>query len=505
MNPDMALVREFVAHGSDQAFEALVSRHVGLVFSSALRQVRDPALAEEITQAVFIILARKANSLGPKTIVPSWLYRTTRFTAANLMRTETSRQRREQEAYMQSTTENAPTNANWEELSPLLDEAMERLGQSDRDALVLRYFENKSLQDVGAELGLKERTAQKRVSRGLEKLRKFLAKRGLVIPAVTIAAAISTNSVQAAPSGLIISVSTASVSTLALVKGTLKMMTLNKLKLTLVLSLVLLLAGGATTIVLSQNTAQNPPLTLTPHEILQKSRQAYAALSSYSDTSVTVEGVGGFSATTTCDVRLARPNLYRLEWKTTAPTGNGTGTIWSSGEGDFMLRRKVTKKKNMAAALGGGVSGLPRELAGDFFELKNMQSSDPEKPLRLPDAKIGADDCYVISGEENSDGMKGTVKIWIGKKDFLVRKDEENMSGTPEINQPTDDSIKDALKSMNRPATPEAIAARKKEIQKNDQLAQAMFKDAKMIGSCVHQNILINKPLAKADFMPKLP
>ncbi len=104
MNPDMDLVREYLTGRSEQSFERLVSRHIALVYSSALRQVRDPNLAEEITQAVFIILARKAASLSPKTILPGWLYRTTRFTAANALRTRATRQRYEQEAVMEFAT-----------------------------------------------------------------------------------------------------------------------------------------------------------------------------------------------------------------------------------------------------------------------------------------------------------------------------------------------------------------------------------------------------------------
>src|SRR5215471_12898102 len=102
MNADMDLVREYVANRSEQAFETLVSRYVNLVYSAALRKVRDPGLAEEVVQAVFIVLARKAHSLGANTILPSWLHRTACFAAADAHRSQRRRVRREQEAHMQS-------------------------------------------------------------------------------------------------------------------------------------------------------------------------------------------------------------------------------------------------------------------------------------------------------------------------------------------------------------------------------------------------------------------
>ena len=146
LNDDMTLLREYARHNSEEAFAALVSRHVNLVYSVALRQVRDPHLAEEITQAVFIILARKAESLGEKTILPGWLCRTARYASANALTMQRRRQHREQEAYMQSIL-NEPVDPaeTWNQIAPLLDGAMEQLGQKDHDALVLRFFENKIL------------------------------------------------------------------------------------------------------------------------------------------------------------------------------------------------------------------------------------------------------------------------------------------------------------------------------------------------------------------------
>jgi uncharacterized protein (TIGR03435 family) len=260
MNDDMALVREYTASQSETAFETLVSCHVNLVYSAALRQVRDPHLAEEISQAVFVILARKAGSLGSQTILSGWLYRAARFAAADALKTRRRRQRREQEACMQSTFDDHPMDAAWRELSPLLDEAMAQLRDKDRDALVLRYFENKSLREVGDALGLQERAAQKRVARGLEKLHAFFARRGIASTTAIIANAVSAHSIQAAPVALTKSITavavtkgaTVSGSTLTLIKGALKIMAWTKMKTAVVVGVAALLVAGTTTVVVKK-------------------------------------------------------------------------------------------------------------------------------------------------------------------------------------------------------------------------------------------------------------
>jgi uncharacterized protein (TIGR03435 family) len=258
-NDDMLLVREFAARQSESVFATLVSRHTNLVYSAALRQTRDPQLAEEVTQVVFILLARKAATLGAKTILTGWLYRTACYVSGSALKRERRRQHREQEAYMQSELD-AQAGSTWKQLSPLLDEAMLRLGQAERDALVLRYFEGRSLNEVGSALGASEDAAKKRVNRALEKLRKMFAKRGVDSTTAAIAENISAHSVQAAPVALAKSVTavalakgtTASISTLTLIKGALKIMAWTKTKTAIVAIAAVIVATGTTTVVVKK-------------------------------------------------------------------------------------------------------------------------------------------------------------------------------------------------------------------------------------------------------------
>jgi len=264
MTDDMDLVREYARSGSEQAFATLVSRHVNLVNSVAVRQVHDIHLAEEITQAVFIILARKAGSLNSKTILSAWLCRTAQYAAADAGKILRRRQRREQEMHMETIlNQNEPQSRDWSEIAPLLDGAMSQLGEKDHCAIVLRFFEGKDLKQVGAALGVSENTAKSRVSRAIEKLRKLFMKRGITLSTAAIAGAVAANSVQAAQIGLATSVTVAAVkgtnvttSTLTIIKATIKIMTWTKFKTAAFGVAVALLATGAATIVVHTVIAQ---------------------------------------------------------------------------------------------------------------------------------------------------------------------------------------------------------------------------------------------------------
>jgi RNA polymerase sigma factor (sigma-70 family) len=252
---DMALLQAYAAGNSEAAFATLVSRWVDFVYSAAWRQVGNPDLAEEITQTVFILLARKAGRMGAGTILSAWLFRATRFVALAEMRATTKRRQREYEAQMEFSPSPAPDSV-WEQIAPLLDAALAQLGQKDRQAVLLRFFENKSLAEVGRVLGASEDAAGKRVRRALEKLRRLFLKRGFAASTVLIAGAMAAHSVQAAPSGLSAAIAAAgsgqglaaASSTATLIQATLKLMAWTKLKTTLLVGAGVLLIGGTATV-----------------------------------------------------------------------------------------------------------------------------------------------------------------------------------------------------------------------------------------------------------------
>ena len=248
---DLDLLKQFADNNSQDAFTALVHRHLNLVYSAALRQVRSPQLAEEVAQSVFTDLARNAGKISgtgvpPVSSLTPWLYTVTRRTAIDVVRREARRQLREHIA-VEMTNMNATAN-DWTHIEPFLDDAMHTLDETDRAAVLLRYFENKSFREVGQTLGTSDDAAQKRVSRAVERLREFFSKRGVTVGASGLVVVISANAVQAAPVGLVATISTAAIlagttttaTTTATIIKTIAMTTLQK---TIVTATVAVLAG----------------------------------------------------------------------------------------------------------------------------------------------------------------------------------------------------------------------------------------------------------------------
>jgi RNA polymerase sigma factor (sigma-70 family) len=230
MTSDLDLLRQFAREDSQDAFREIVRRHLDLVYSAALRQVRSPQLAEEITQSVFADLARAAAGLKPDTILTAWLYAVARRTAVDVVRKESRRQLREHIA-IEMNTLNA-TADDWTQIAPFLDDAMATLDETDRAAVLLRYFENKSLREVGDSFGISEDAAQKRVGRAVERLREFLSKRKLSVGAGALAALISANAVQSAPFGLAATVSSSVLAGTLAMTQTMGMTMIHKILIT---------------------------------------------------------------------------------------------------------------------------------------------------------------------------------------------------------------------------------------------------------------------------------
>jgi len=436
---------------------------------------------------------------------------------------------------MQSTLQESTEASAWNQLAPLLDEAMSRLGKKDRDAVMLRFFKDKNVCEVAAALEVTEAAAQRRVLRAVEKLRRFFTKRGVVLPAAVLTAAISANSVQAAPVALAKAVTAIAVakgaaaggSTLILVKEALKIMTHAKLKLAIGITAGILLVGGATTMVISQTTSDDK---WTPQEIARQAQDAYAALTSYSDSGTTVTEIAGQNIKTTFNIRLARPNLYRID--STLPIG-AKGAAWSDGNGDYFEMAAAGKEKEKMkdmqtalgymAALGNSAIAVPKI----FF---NLTSVDPMSYIvtgkvetkREKDGQVGDVDCYVITSVMDTAKMRAegtlpdgvgkmgttTSLFWIGKRDHFIHQIQSSVdlssvdlasTTLPSPARLSDADIKKLLEKENKPVTAKAIAAMRASIEALTKKMQSILKD-KVIITETHERIVVNKKFSPTDF-----
>jgi RNA polymerase sigma factor (sigma-70 family) len=187
--------------GSERDFADLVSRHAGWVYSAAKRRVRDPALAEDVTQAVFVVLARKARSLRGRATLEPWLFKVLKYTASVALRSARNRRHHEREAAAvyerqhrtaERTTaaaaERAPfidtDEGTWSGLESVLDDVLGQLSLKDRQAVLLRFYQRKTYADVGRAIRTSEDGARKRVDRALEKLRTLFRRRGVGVGSV---------------------------------------------------------------------------------------------------------------------------------------------------------------------------------------------------------------------------------------------------------------------------------------------------------------------------------
>jgi hypothetical protein len=336
-----------------------------------------------------------------------------------------------------NTLSNASEPAVWQQMAPLLDDAVAKLGATDRDAIVLRFFDGKSMKEVGASLGLSENSATKRIGRAVDKLRSFFAKKGVVLSATAVCAAISANAVQAAPVQFSASVAAAattstalSASTNALANGVMQLMAWLKIKMAVgVLGVALIAGGGGFAAAVLFNNGE-----ITPADILKRSQQKYSSLSSYSDTwtAVAYRGTNEVSDRVVYSNRLmlGRPLLYRIESIPSANLKAGSA-IWSGKAGEFWLmsageyhetRPAVT---NFVPEFHVLFPAAPIPCA--FFGKQDWDSllalARTKGLTRLPDASIGADDCYTVLAKTSGPSYPlFHITLSIGKEDFLIRQ-----------------------------------------------------------------------------------
>lgn len=493
---DMALLQEYARSGSESAFSELVRRYIDLVHSAALRQLRNPDLAQDVTQAVFIVLARKAGRLPENTVLSGWLLTTTRYAANSLIRGAARRSKREEE-YMQSML-NEPTAEAWEQVAPLLDEALAALGKTDRNAIALRYFENKTAEEIGAALKLNKDAAQKRVSRALEKLRKIFARRGVHLTTAIIAALVSAHSVQAAPAGLAATVTATaakgaavSAKLAAIVSATNKLMTWWMVKTAAIASAGVVVVAAVVTVAVAGGGARQQR---DARQILRQVFQAYAALSSYGSTGTTVAEYRGSitnASTSTFTMRLGRTNRYFVEYEERAPSFTNQGAAWSDGTADFFANDKVKQTTRIpirgpAENLSSiwDVSGGATLIVPALFFRMQIPHSPPRTTspwqfdttrwthARLtiePDETLDGTACHVLSGE--LDG--GLLRLWIGKTDFLVHQSREEIWDP--VTDATDQEVNQLLASVQAPA-PLPMQEMKRRINDGRKQAAATMK-----------------------------
>jgi len=266
------LLQKYALRNDQRAFAQVVSEHVDMVYSACLRQVGDRHLAEEVTQAVFVILARKAAALPDHIVLAAWLHKTARYAALNALKIERRRRIHERKA-AEMAMELRNNGRDWVGMEPALDEGIARLPETDRAAIMLRFFEKRSVAEVGGVLGVSEDAAGMRISRALEKLRVFFCRKGVVTSTAIIGSLMLRNGVQAAPVNLQASIAghAAAISEATIgaygaapfVRGALRMMFWEKARVAAAVLITMVMAGGGGTYLLhyflTHATAPPPP------------------------------------------------------------------------------------------------------------------------------------------------------------------------------------------------------------------------------------------------------
>ncbi len=471
-------LEEFARTRSDEAFARLVEANVDLVYSAARRQLGDSPDAQDATQAVFIILAKKARSLPRDVVLAGWLLRTTRYVCRNAIRQRARRRIHEQKAAeMRSEIQSVPAGCAFETISPALDEAMLSLASKDRDAVVLRYFQNCELAEVASALKTTPEAARKRVNRAVQRLADFFRERGTSIPAASLEAALIAGAVQAAPAGLTQTISSTAGSlaaasgaaggaSVALAKGALFMMNL-KTNALVAASVAVLFFGGAAVFVASAKTplpyggAERTALAASPADVSKADALAQEGWALWGQQKF-AQAETRFSAAVKLNPKLTNA------W-------NGLG--WSQMNQGNTAKARVAFER--VVALEPGHAGAENGLGWISF---NAGKVDESQKHFLSAANNGATAAYAGLARTyllQSDWAK--AKVWAGKlvdggdesaKPLLEAAVAERLSDElrQEIDPPTETGAGDLQRGwqlLNKGQAAQAISLFRAAIQKN--------------------------------------
>jgi len=429
---DRLLLQRFVKDNSQEAFAALTARYLNLVYAVCRRELADADTAEDVTQAVFLILARKAPSLGRSVVLSGWLFQTARFAAKNA-RLREQRRRRYEEKAMERHPQARTEDAEWSDIEPLLNKSLAALKAKDRDSILLRFFQDASFAEVGATLGLSEEAARKRVTRALEKLKHFFGKEEVYLPSSTLASLLTAHAVQIAPAACQTGVAHATAGVIAghlplsligsplyhLSEGTLKAMKIAKLKIAAGTTALALLGttavfGTAASILLKNFLADSKPSQYrtvaltgkvrfadgTPAGNVHLTAQAQNAYWLKTAMKTAAHGPGSFHAASPGEMEKdsslahSKPDgSYTLYVGSGIPynvcvvpenliaVGEDDGTVAAAVEGVSGAKGKTVHVADLTLVSGGFVTGTVTEKAGEKPAVGvDIGSYGPERP-----------------------------------------------------------------------------------------------------------------------------
>ncbi len=480
---DQELLRDYTGRRSEAAFAELVRRHVDFVYSAALRMVRDAHLAQDVAQGVFVALAQSAPQLTGRPILSGWLHRTTQNLAANTVRSDVRRRAREQEAA--AMNELHEPDAVWEDIAPHLDNALGELSEADRDALLLRYFEGKSAREIAQTLGTSEDAAQKRVSRAVERLRELFSKRGAAIGSSGLVAVLSTNAVQAAPTGLISTISaTAALSGAALhgaaALGATKAIAWTTLQKTLIVAAIAAGVGTGIYEARLRNEAQalsqqQGALTEQSRRLQQQRDEADKRLASLEQQNQTLRGEVAILSRLRSDMSRLQADSQELAGLRTAAAQKDAADAAFRAENPAANRDYSFARAFPAPAKTGEIPPKPdhllpisEALMEKTNRLRQLFEQMPETKIpelkylgddgwlsiaRIADVKTDAGIRRAISGLRNSARRSVANQISGALRKFIIANDGELPASVsdlkPYLIQPLDEAIYDRYKLLH--------------------------------------------------------